>query len=547
MSVDGTRFFVMGKGELVIFDVSNEISIISKKVIKLLAQGAEYGSMVVSEDKAVLFLLCKISETSYLLTIDISDTEAPELISSTVLPKLQDHSSMQLSRNKQTLIINLKYSIGVITVSNLKSPVITSVIKTNPKQTFMLSPDDKRVYLGNNDKNLTTIATYPEYGLHLAEQNFKIGGLYSQKIVPLVSKNQNQYANLEIYSKFVKLSIYKIGVSPFKDKPTITFQALPYWINFDKENAMLTIEPRSQIHLGSYQLYGAVSKVVTYEAFEKTPFTNGKSEATDLLLHLTGMGYLDNQGYITSNFDMSIPLLLNPTYGPNEKAIREILSRYYIETVNNIEVSPSLTLITDVDSLYINSLSQKSVAVSIQLITPGKGQARIVSRTYPNIHSTLSKNSTMINLEGPVLDMNFALHYLLIDLTDIKECDGKIIVSDGYNPTISQQINNISKFFKIIGPPIEDSNFPIQAQVNKVPIFTGQHFSIEFSPDSFSNFENDKLEYALKPGKDGLVAAWLFFRGLTLSGIPPEEASPSQFDFGLVVKNEFKEVRVPFV
>ncbi len=142
--------------------------------------------------------------------------------------------------------------------------------------------------------------------------------------------------------------------------------------------------------------------------------------------------------------------------------------------------------------------------------------------------------------------MNIALQDLLIDLNGIDSCDGTILVSDGYNPPISQKFKDISQYFVLNKPPEEDSEFTIQSQISSVPIFTGEHFLIELSSHSFNDYDDDKLAYFLESGSGRPLLTWIILRGMTLSGTPPETASPSEFKFVFVARNEFKEVRVPF-
>jgi len=122
---------------------------------------------------------------------------------------------------------------------------------------------------------------------------------------------------------------------------------------------------------------------------------------------------------------------------------------------------------------------------------------------------------------------------------------GSIIVSDGMNPPIQQNVNSLSSFFKINQAPKMKKD--VQKQLDKVPVSTGEYFYIELDSETFEDVHENFLEYDIDASGDGAeLPSWLSLRGLSLMGTPPEKWRPLSYKLVLIAKNEFKLVKIPF-
>jgi len=124
-------------------------------------------------------------------------------------------------------------------------------------------------------------------------------------------------------------------------------------------------------------------------------------------------------------------------------------------------------------------------------------------------------------------------------------------VIDGMNPSVIVCLQDIKKYFQIYDSPIVNSNKPIQKQIDDVPLYTGQYFSIIFDSDTFkdSHPETPQLQYKLilnTTENNETIPSWISLNGLTLRGIAPEEFFNRDIGFALIANNEFKNLTVPF-
>ncbi len=304
------------------------------------------------------------------------------------------------------------------------------------------------------------------------------------------------------------------------------------------------IEPRSQTQIGSHLIYGAISTEIEVKELPKIQDVN----PNDLMVHLISLGYVDNEGYLTSNFNPLKKLRLHSNYTLFEEQISKVLAKSYIEMITRIEVESSLNLDQSGKHLSLSTLLPNSVSVTIQIKSQQNDSAltRFMSRVYPAVHSTITKDKTQINLEGLLIDINSALSQIVIDLTHTDSCEGKIIVNDGYNRQINKHILDISQYFEINNAPVMDSNLHIQDQINNVSIFTGEHFQIDFATNTFTDSNNDVLSYDIVSGDNEEIPSWLVFRDFSLKGTPPEVISPSEFSLIFIARDEYKKLEVPF-
>jgi len=145
--------------------------------------------------------------------------------------------------------------------------------------------------------------------------------------------------------------------------------------------------------------------------------------------------------------------------------------------------------------------------------------------------------------------MNNILPKILVNLNhdETQICQGYIAISDGLNPPINMTISNLSSYFTINQLPTTNSILLLQDQINNVSVLTGQHFIIELDPKTFQDVNNVSLEYELvMQDKHKEKPNWLSLRGLSLMGTPPETLYLQSFELAIAVRNEFKEVEIPF-
>ncbi len=152
------------------------------------------------------------------------------------------------------------------------------------------------------------------------------------------------------------------------------------------------IEPRSQTQIGSHLIYGAISTEIEVNELPKILDVN----PNDLMVHLISLGYIDNEGYLTSNFNPLKKLRLHSNYTLFEEQISKMLAKSYIEMVTRIEVESSLNLDQSGKHLSLSTLLPNSVSVTIQIKSQQNDSAltRFMSRVYPAVHSTITKDKT---------------------------------------------------------------------------------------------------------------------------------------------------------
>jgi len=149
-------------------------------------------------------------------------------------------------------------------------------------------------------------------------------------------------------------------------------------------------------------------------------------------------------------------------------------------------------------------------------------------------------------------DINQALEEIVINLVNITSCDGEVIIDDKLNPIKTQFIKNISGLLNHEHAPRinPNSTISIQDQIDGETVSTGQYFQIKLDQstffDEFTPVEN--LNYQLvfiENDKETALPSWLSFRDMTLMGTAPETIFGRDFEFKLIVKNEFQEDREP--
>jgi len=269
----------------------------------------------------------------------------------------------------------------------------------------------------------------------------------------------------------------------------------------------------------------------------------GQDEA-DLFVALVGLGYLDNKKFLTSaNLGSLQDFMLPKGYLSFKSEIYSILKNYYLETFTMFEIFPSLDVIYG-DKISLQTLSDDPIHVEIKLLC---GHGKFINKPYGSVVPKVAEGTKSgIVLEGSQEEINMALQNLVIDLhQNITTCDGTITISDHLNPVAINSLMNVSRFFEINKPP--EVYQPVQEQIDQAQdLYTGVYFVIPLSSKTFNDSFNDGLHYELAmedPSKS--VPTWLSFSNMSFHGTPPEEFTGLEKKIILVVKNEFKETRVP--
>jgi len=517
-------------------------------------------SLTFSQDTKTLFILMYGRGGAYALrTFDISNLTDFRLLHALTLPKITASPGKQpfiLSNDMKKGFIITDVNILVIDLRNLTSPTILGVIplglaNQEDVQNFFLSLDEKIGYVHTSNRVLK-INLELTYTLYLPQEKFLLGKKYSDPVMFLNANREDFLLMSSADYKIIKLSLFNSQISPSQAIPLMTYTALPSWMSFDFENQILTIESKRQRDLGAYTLYSVSSNKIPLEAFDSV--VSNSSSTEDLITSLISLGHIDNQRFLTTSFGSFGDFLLPSQYAKIKEKIYQMLRLYRIETLTDFNILPSLKLSTESSSgkLLISSTSFSSVKIDIRLLDT---KAQFLQKTYGTVFPLITENKNRLTIEGSLDHINKALQGLVINInsTEPTTCQGEIIINDNLNPSISQFYENISDYFFKNDPPMLNTshNSSIQQQIDVVSLYTGQYFSINFDPYTFKDQYSDSLTYILIAKEDyqddDSLPSWLSFQGLTLKGTPPEELFQRQFKFGLIVKNEFKQIEIPVV
>ena len=520
-------------------------------------------TITLSSDNKILFVLS--GRTNINLSLyDMSNLPMIEHLSSISIKSnsFQWLQFIKVSVDENTAIVNmLPDRYFVLDISDKTSPIIAgsiivedssineNTISSSYGYSAAILQNSKSIVATNNQTNLQIIKS-PPYAVVTTPDTIRLGEMTSSTLIPL-KKNSNEKYNIfnEDY-RFVTMSLYSIAISLSSSQETITYQSLPNWITLDKPNQMLYFTPVSQQLLGPHRIYTVVSTKILQEELNSL----NTSDTTDLMSTLISSGYLDNQGYITSNYDLVQPLILPSKYSKDDEImIHDLLRSHYIQTVIPIYIQSSLDVQADSRPLSISTLSGSPLSVILQIDNSSNDTSTLHQNCKFVKNVDLMAASTIqdmsITLEGQLLEVNGALQQIIINLDDeTQKCPGSITVNDGLNPIQNKLCPDLSDYITINHALRLNSDISLQAQINDdLAVHTGYFFSIMLDQAAFLD---DGLTYKLV-GDPSMT--WLTLSDLFLSGTPPEKIWPPQqiqvwkrqYDFDVVASNEFKSTTVP--
>jgi len=504
-------------------------------------------SAALSSDEKTLFARVYINSRYCLKIYDVRDFSAIRPLGELTLPSVpvsQDKDLIFSSDEKTAYLGTTGGYLLAINISNRTSPFVQGTFylpDVSDLRAVQLAKDDKTLfYAVNNTLRISSLAV--PHTLYLDTESVRLGQKYSETVSLFkLNKTSQEYGMFGDSHKFIKASLFEIKINPSKRAPDCTYLPLPYWMSFDKENQIFTVEPKKQQNLGTYTFYSAFSTKLPENAFKDLSLPENTNDE-DLITMLISQGFMDNQMYLTSNFGSYGDFRIPKEFVSIKKELFSTLKQYYFETFTMFDIFPSLDVSCREDKISINTLSYNSIRVEIRLLDK---QHKFVNKQYASIKPVITENQ--IILEGSQKEINNALELLVINLDKGSEkCDGTIAVWDHLNPTVTKSLLNIAKFFKINQVP--QVQIPIQQQIDSHNVYTGTYFTINFKNGTFIDTWNNDLSFELVNGDSGKsLPAWISFSNMSLRGTPPEEITWSGMKFDLIVKNEFKETQVPFV
>jgi len=491
---------------------------------------------------------------------DIEDLKNPRHVSETIIPKVKSAAyklDPTFSPDGKTVYIVQENGLLIIDVSNPVQPVITGVrpIETKPEVSIwqtVFSKDMKVGYAATNTSEVQVLSFELHQTLFLNQEQFSLGNKYSDS-VKLFNLNSNKRFlpfGKEEY-RFTKTALFNIEVIFTETSAQTTLSSLPDWISFDKDNSMITIDPRSERDLGTYTIYSAFSKKIPLNAFDGLTFSEEGVTTEDLITTLIALGYLDTELFLTSSFISFQNFFLTSGFASVKKDVFEILKNYYIEVCTTFDVLPSLSIGYS-KKIAIVSPSTNPIRVDFRFDHNREDVAcgHFLAKTYASLQPIIIDKKSELVFEGSIKEVNLALQKVVANLeNEGAHCGGSLIINDNLNPVITDYVGNLSSYFDQNNPPKMNSNedLNVKNQVSKMPIFTGEYFSLTFNKKTFTDDNTESLTYHMTM-KDQTKSfpTWLSFSDLDLKGTPPEEFLGRDIELRLVAKNEFKESEAVF-
>jgi len=493
--------------------------------------------------------------------IDVSNVTSPQMRSEFRFPVTTTNpftaeKHLFISADSKTLYIAGVYALMVIDISNVYSPRYLGSIKflddigDDYAKDLCLSADGKKAYiLTFKKKTFFTVALGPQYSTFLSQDTLMLGERYSIGLQVVKMDRYMDYNQLEPDFKFTKFALVEpksIQNLHFQD---VALKTPPSWMSVDLKSQTLTMEARRKSDIGIYRVFFGFSTQIPVFAFP----SNGRSRPADIIATLLAQGYIDSQRFLTESFGEYEDFIMPVIYDSKSKQdIYDILKQFSFETFNEIRVMNSLSVGWGDEKFEISTVSQANVKVEISLAGGGE-EAQFLYRYYGALMPIITNNKSRLMMEGSLKDINLALREVVINLNSVSGCDGEIIVDDKLNPIEDKFVSKISRYFEHNKRPGPNKDFAktIQIQVDEEPVYTGQHFQIKLNQKAFSDdyTEVENLHYQLLYVKNNnetiSLPSWLSFSDMTLTGIAPEEIWNRDFEFKLVVKNEFQEHKEP--
>jgi len=545
---DKTLFLV--QEQLIILDVSSSSSPIILSSMALNHEKEAYPLLTVSPHEDIIFVGVSTKEQQLLNIIDVSNRKAPVLISTVDFGIIEFLNSLQLSSDQKVLYVNSNIGIFIVDVQQISTPTISGYLP-HETDSFTLAHDEN--HLITNSKGFEVLSLLPKYTLFVENPKYGLGSSHFLNLKTLTLLSSNNYACFEQNHKFTKLSLYEVSPFPKNFKVPINYPSLPSWMTFDRENAIIRIEPKSHSHLGTYNLFAVASIEIAPNAFANIPEINNLENSLDLRAHLVGQGYIDSEGFITPSFDPNIALILSSKYSKIESSIRSILKENLIEMMTQIYIHSTLNLESE-KNISIETPSTTPITVSIELWSDNKDvKPQFVNQAYTSIKSTIANHKTFLLIEGLLKDVNKALSSIILDIDHGAPCNGKLSIIDNLNPPFTQNVLNISRHFRLNQYPIysgsaKNASLLLENQLKRAQIYTGQFFTFEFNPSTFRDSLGLPLEYHLSMQNNHTeMPSWLSLKDLTLTGTPPEKLSELSLKLSIAASNEFRRIEIPFV
>ena len=133
----------------------------------------------------------------------------------------------------------------------------------------------------------------------------------------------------------------------------------------------------------------------------------------------------------------------------------ELLYEHYFEALGEIEVEISLT-VNVVDSfLVIETLSENTLEVTIELQTEDVEDAYFIDDLYVGTTYYFENYNTRIILNGAKTDINSVFDKLRVNLDNRYNTtySAEMVITDGLNPSVTYIIDDVTDFFLINTPP----------------------------------------------------------------------------------------------
>jgi len=488
---------------------------------------------------------------------DTSDLQNPKLTAELILPvQRKKFSSVTptLSEDSKTLYLLQNQDILAIDVSNIRVPRIFGLLPISDVYReeigqVKLSGDGRTMYFATKNGTMHSMSLQVPQTFYLNQEEFYIGEQYSDTLLVLKLNEESEYTLMKDNEyKILKVGTFEVKVEATAETAKSSQMLLPSWADFDQPSKMLAFEPRKQTDIGYHTLFAIMSNKVYASAFSFLDPVNITSRSTYLISELILRGYLDRQHFLTSEVGSLEEFFLPNIFNAREKEqIYRILNEYYVVTCTTIKILPSLKVVQEEDKLFISSPNNDYVKIKIQL--QNTTHAKFLRRSYGSLSPVISNTKSHLTIEGSLKDVNAALKNLTIDLENLETCSAEMTVADDMNPSVTVNLNDIRNFLRINQAPYINPKKSIQTQINIVPVYTGQYFTITLDRNSILDENTENLNYKLIPkaGKtNDTIPTWLTFDDLTMRGTVPEELFDRDIEFVLVASNEFKKVEVPF-
>jgi len=539
--------FDLGSGNTISLRGTYHLSSDSEKQQRVL-------SSALSKDDNTLFL--KVEDDNSIFKLKIYDVHSnknpPVWISEISLPLSVSGCTdeIALSPDSKRVYLAQLGSLLVIDVSDISSPTIIGIHKSfgltsDHIDAFRIAEDEKSAYLVNFKGEVDIIRLEPSYSLFIKQENFKLGEKYSvdTRLLRLNGTAGYQPVSANDY-KPLKVSLLDIQAIETENPTRLTVSSLPYWINYDRENLLFNLEPKTEGDLGTYTVCTTFSTKLSVDTFNQILFLSNVTTPQELVITLVALGYLDNRLFLTSEYGSLDDFLLPQQYQRIKDDVHYVLSQYHIETCTEFDITRSLEFKADsAEGLSIETPTTDYIKVEIKLT----GKAKFLSLQDTHVQWLIGDERSRLTIEGSAKDVNLALKDVVVNFekNDQVVDNATLTINDWLNPPLIKSIDDIARFFVNNKEPLVNPLKNIQSQIDSIQISTGQYFTLTLDEETFSDPNNQPLTYQLTT-EDSTLPSWLSFNNLVLRGTPPEEFFGREVPLVLTAKNEYKNATATF-